>query len=78
MFEGDTESYTAKANFRENSIREGTPMPDRWPALYIEWEERLPEAIRGAKERAAVEIRMRGDVRMLYWFLGGVKENRPF
>ena len=51
---------------------------DRWPALYIEWEERLPEAIRGAKERAAVEIRMRGDVRMLYWFLGGVKENRPF
>ena len=70
MFEGDTRSYVAHANFRENSIQEGTPMPKKWPALYIEWEKRLPEYRLKAGEHAHVEFRLMGDVRLIYWYIG--------
>ncbi|MCR4777453.1 MAG: glycoside hydrolase family 3 C-terminal domain-containing protein [Lachnospiraceae bacterium] len=67
VFEGDTRTYEAEAKFRENSLREGTPMPASWPAVNIEWEsplKSLPEAKEG---KTTVEFRITGDVRLNYW-----------
>ena len=68
-FEGDTMSYDAHVDFRENSIREGTPMPERWPALYIEWKKQLPENCRKAGEHVNIEFRLTGDVKLIYWYM---------
>lgn len=64
-FRGDTGSYTEEAVFRENSLKEGDPQPDRWPAVYQEVElmcDTLPD-----KNEGTLTIEIKGDARIC-WF----------
>lgn len=70
VFEGDTKSYSAEAEFRENSIREGTPMPTSWPPVNVEWESDLKVGSKSAFGETTVEFRITGDIRLLFWKFG--------
>jgi beta-glucosidase len=70
VFEGDTKSYSAEAEFRENSIREGTPMPTSWPPVNVEWESELKVGPKSAFGETTVEFRITGDIRLLFWKFG--------
>ncbi len=67
VFEGDTKSYIAEARFRENSIREGTPMPEIWPAVNIEWAPDLDVSPKSSAGKTKVEFKIKGDIRLFYW-----------
>ena len=68
-FHGDTSSYTATASFRENSLNEGDPAPERWPAVWDEVEFALPDLEEADRKNTVITIRMEGDVKLLSFLL---------
>ena len=68
-FHGDTSSYTATASFRENSLNEGDPAPERWPAVWDEVEFALPDLEEADRKNMVITIRMEGDVKLLSFLL---------
>lgn len=65
-FTGDTGSFVPGARFRENSLKEGDPRPERWPAVNCEIPVELTDlpALTG---RDTISFKLTGEVRFMRW-----------